>query len=91
MTKQDAMTLRHFHAVDPKRSNADGTPMRVRANGACKIWKTRPEDFRLPVKHGLYSYGYIDQDTKGDWAPGDRCDAPDVSLRCRACREEVKP
>lgn len=24
-------------------------------SGACKVWKTRPEDFRLPVKHGLRS------------------------------------
>ena len=30
-----------------------------RANGKCITWKTRPDDFKLPVKHGLYSYGYI--------------------------------
>ena len=33
-----------------------------RANGKCQTWKTRPEDFKLPVKHGLYTYGYITQD-----------------------------
>jgi hypothetical protein len=33
-----------------------------RANGTVKTWKTRPNDFRIPVKHGLCAYGYIDQD-----------------------------
>jgi len=39
--------------------NADGTPMRCRVNGKCKTWKRRPEDFRLPVKRGLYEFGVI--------------------------------
>src|SRR6266852_5791902 len=30
-----------------------------RSNGAMKTWKTRPRDFQLPVKHGLYNYGYV--------------------------------
>ena len=25
-----------------------------RANGKCKTWKTRPNDFRLPIKYGFY-------------------------------------
>ena len=29
------------------------------ANGKCKTWKTRPNEFKLPIKHGLYDYGYI--------------------------------
>lgn len=32
---------------------------RWRANGACKVWKTRPDEFRLPVKYGLRDYSYI--------------------------------
>lgn len=32
-----------------------------RINGAMVEFKTRPEEFRRPVKHGLRSYGYIDQ------------------------------
>ena len=39
--------------------NADGSPLRGRVNGKCKTWKTRPDDFRLPMKHGLYDYFYI--------------------------------
>lgn len=34
-------------------------PAKWRANGKCKTWKTRPEEFKLPIKHGLYGYGYI--------------------------------
>ena len=37
------------------------TPERWRVNGALKLWKRSPERFRLPVKHGLYAYAYIDE------------------------------
>ena len=39
--------------------NADGTCVRWRVNGKVKTWKTRPGEFKIPVKHGLYDYGYI--------------------------------
>ena len=65
ITKTQALTVRMvFHAT---KRNADGTPMRARANGACKVWKTRPAEFKLPVKHGLYDYGYIDKDNAHEW------------------------
>jgi hypothetical protein len=32
---------------------------KVRRNGQTKRWKTRPEEFRIPIKMGLYNYGYI--------------------------------
>ncbi len=35
----------------------------TRRNGKTKIWKTRPDDFYIPVKAGLRSYGVIDQDS----------------------------
>lgn len=34
--------------------NADGSPARVRVSGRCQTWKTRPDEFRLPVKYGMY-------------------------------------
>lgn len=34
-------------------------PINWRANGKCKTWKRTPERFQLPIKHGLYNYGYI--------------------------------
>lgn len=30
-----------------------------RRNGKTKIWKTRPGEFRIPIKHGLYDYSYL--------------------------------
>jgi hypothetical protein len=33
-----------------------------RRNGKTKTWKTRPGQFQIPVKHGLYDYAYITQD-----------------------------
>lgn len=47
---------------------ADGTtseltkPNRWRANGKCKTWKRSPEKFQLPIKYGLYDYGYINEE-----------------------------
>lgn len=31
----------------------------VRRNGATKTWKTRPGDFRIPIKAGLRVYGEL--------------------------------
>lgn len=32
---------------------------RWRRNGATKTWKTRPGEFRLPIKHGMRNYSEI--------------------------------
>lgn len=47
--------------------NADGTPVRCRKTGQCKTWKTRPDEFKLPVKHGLKTCFYITQDNAHKW------------------------
>jgi hypothetical protein len=62
----------HFHSHIHK--NADGTPVRVRVTGKCKTWKTRPDEFRLPFKYGLYQYGYIDEVNKDEWFVGYGCE-----------------
>ena len=41
--------------------NSDGTAVRWRVNGMPKTWKTRPNEVQVPLKHGLYDYGYLDQ------------------------------
>jgi len=68
ITKRQAMQAcyrQEFHHVSLK--NADETPVRCRVNGACKVWKTRPNDFRLPVKYGLKECFYITPDNATDW------------------------
>jgi len=48
--------------------HANGFPKKVRAMGKCKTWKTRPNEFRLPVKYGLYQSFYITHDNAGDFS-----------------------
>lgn len=54
ITKDEALTASAFHSdCNEKRVE------RWRRNGATKTWVTRPDDFKVPVKFGLYQYGYI--------------------------------
>jgi len=68
ITKQIATTLSHraiLHHTHYK--DAGGSPARCRVNGKCKTWKTRPEDFRLPVKYGLRTCFYITPADAANW------------------------
>lgn len=68
ITKAIALAAQYrdeFHHTTLK--NADGTAVRCRVNGACKVWKTRPNEFRLPVKYGLKYCFYIDDGNCGEW------------------------
>lgn len=68
LTKNDVMRCsyrKEFWHTSLK--NADGTPLRARVNGACKVWKTRPTEFRLPMKHGFKECFYIDHDNADEW------------------------
>lgn len=65
ITKEQALTAQEFHeepcrrTIGPRGGVKDSVVV-WRRNGATKTWKTRPNEFRVPVKYGLYSYGYID-------------------------------
>jgi hypothetical protein len=37
----------------------NGNLWRLRRNGKTQLWKTRPDEFRIPVKAGLRSTGQI--------------------------------
>jgi hypothetical protein len=65
ITIAQALTARSFEHV--VFTNADKSPLRARRNGATKTWKTRPTEFSIPIKHGLYTYGYITQDNAAQW------------------------
>lgn len=47
--------------------NKDNSPLRARQSGVIKFWKTRPDDFRIPVKYGLRTCFYIDNDNASEW------------------------
>jgi hypothetical protein len=51
ITREQAMIENVFHA--------NYSENRWRRNGVTKTWKRNPEKFRIPVKCGLSSYGYI--------------------------------
>ena len=65
ITKEQAMTANNFTHVSIKDSR--GNPAKVRRNGNTKTWKTRPNEFKVPVKYGLYEYLYITQDNAHEY------------------------
>lgn len=74
VTKEQATTEREFHyapACTPKRVE------RWRANGAIKTWRTRPGEFRLPIKFGLRSYSYITELNAHEFHVARECPLPE--------------
>ena len=39
--------------------DSDGKPSRAKVTGRVQTWKTRPNDFRVPLKRGLYDTGQL--------------------------------
>jgi len=69
ITKEIATQLNYRNELHHKTlTNSDKTPTRCRVNGTCKTWKTRPNDFRLPVKHGLRDCFYITPENADEWS-----------------------
>lgn len=62
---EQAMSADVFH--DPLARPCDDKrgPVRWRRNGQTQRWKSlgRQNDFRIPVKFGMYSYGQIESAT----------------------------
>ena len=64
LSKSLAMVANEFHAGECKRTVGPrgGITTSIEAwrrNGATKAWKRSPERYQVPVKYGLYRYGYI--------------------------------
>jgi hypothetical protein len=64
ITKEQAMEASQFHygnctlTIGPK-GGTKTTQMIWRRNGKTQTWKRSPEKFSVPIKYGLYFYGYI--------------------------------
>lgn len=73
MITRDIATAAHHGQIFHHRTlrNSDGTPVRCRVNGRCKVWKTRPDDFQLPVKYGLKECFYITPRNAHEWTTGE--------------------
>lgn len=79
ITKDMAIALRVFYHVTFRYKN--GAAVQARANGNCTTWKTRPSEFRLPLKIGLRGYGYITQDNAHEWLPYDPTEPEQIEAR----------
>jgi hypothetical protein len=61
-----------------------------RVSGKVKTWKTRPGEFRLPVKFGLYSHDTITESELVNLHRGDGCVAGTLSGNQRTIYEAVQ-
>jgi len=69
MTRQEALSLAKDQIIyHVTARNRDGTALRARVNGKCKTWKTRPDEFQLPVTHGLWNHFYIIEVNAAEWS-----------------------
>lgn len=42
-----------------RNKNKDGTAQRWKVNGAVKTWVRNPNRIKVPLKFGMYDYGYL--------------------------------
>lgn len=67
VSKQQAESDDRFHfaarcsSTTGPRGGVKTTVEVWRRNGETKLWKTRPTEFRVPIKFGQRSYSYLDQ------------------------------
>lgn len=81
VTKEQALTANYFHYTGRHQCTRTVGPRggiteritNVRRNGDTKTWVTRPAEFRVPIKYGMYEYAYIDHTNAGDFHTADEC------------------
>lgn len=61
MTRNEVETALDANRLRVRMSN--GNLWQVRRNGKTQTWKTRANDFRIPVKYGFRGYGNITADS----------------------------
>lgn len=78
LNKDQAITANEFHykecvrIIGPRGGVTDEVVV-YRRNGETKLWKTRPDEFRVPVKFGLRRCAYITQLDVRDWHTAGDC------------------
>ena len=65
ITRANAEVINNFQSANPIGKN--GYTLKVRRTGKTQTWKTRPNEFKIPVKHGLYHSFYIDHNNAHNW------------------------
>lgn len=69
ITFDQALTAREFHYDGAEPAKIE----RWRRNGRTQTWKTRPGEFRIPVKWGLRGYSYITHHDAGAFHTEEDC------------------
>ena len=68
MTIEQAKQLHYRQIIYYRWSrNADGSLCRWYVNGRVKTWKKTPDKVEVPIKHGLYSYAYLNNNNLADF------------------------
>lgn len=70
LTLEQAKNLRYGqHLYHMTAKNADEkTPQCFKVNGKPKTWKRNPSAVQVPLKRGLYEYGYMTEDMLQDFS-----------------------
>jgi hypothetical protein len=78
ITMEQALDGQEFHHNTETQANGK-LCFRVRRNGKTQTWKTRPGEFRIPVKHGISArgQGQIHDYTAADWHVASECPRSD--------------
>jgi hypothetical protein len=60
MTLEQAKSLQFGQIIHHREfKNADKTPARYKVNGKVKTWKRSLDKVKVPLKRGLYEFGYL--------------------------------
>ena len=71
VSKEQAMSVDRFHLNNTCHPHKRQV---WRRNGKTQTWKTRPGDFRVPVKFGLYAYSAITHLDADKWHTEGECE-----------------
>lgn len=71
VTKESALSANEFFSTTMTNKDKFKTPLRVRRTGKTQTWKTRPNEFKVPVKYGLYESTYITHENCHLWQTED--------------------
>ena len=76
VTKAQALAATHgdiFHSTCLGPCRRAYARILYRVTGRCRTWKTRPLEYRLPVKHGLYTSAAITDQNASLWHAAIEC------------------
>lgn len=84
VTKKEAMEEDRFHYGEctleiGARGGKKYHIEEWRRNGRTQTWKTRPNEFRVPIKYGMYDYSAITESNAGDFHVARHCKPKVVS------------